>query len=148
MSLPLRLPYCCPARLWRGALWLAYFSAPVTPPLPSPASRGSTRSSKAVMRRAARRRQSGSQSEATEGAPPRGCTGVTPEPARPPRPPGKASCPLAPPLPPSEQAAGGKELELRRNNQLEWSRRRTGGGAAPLGSPVFRRRRGRGQRNV
>ncbi|CAN0568011.1 unnamed protein product, partial [Rangifer tarandus platyrhynchus] len=30
---------------------------------------------------------------------------------------------------------------------LEWGRRRTGGGgAAPLGSPDFRRRRGRGQR--
>lgn len=108
MSLPLRLPYCCPARRWRGALWLAYFSAPVTPPLPSPASRASTRSSKAALRRAARRRQPGSQAKATEGAPPRGCTGTAHSrgvlglAARPPRHPGRAACPLAPPLPLSE----------------------------------------------
>lgn len=36
MSLPLRLPYCYPARQRRGALWLACICAAVTPP-PSPA---------------------------------------------------------------------------------------------------------------
>ncbi|XP_032465704.1 translation initiation factor IF-2-like [Phocoena sinus] len=121
MSLPLRLPYCYPARRWRGALWLSCICAPVTPPLSPPAYRGSTRSTKAALRRAAWRRRPGPGPEATGGAPRGAAQAPPPRPGVPgpgvrlPRHPGLALCPPAPPLPPRPQGPRAPLLRAARD---------------------------------